>query len=136
VVETLQEIEMTESKFSLPKTFEHKTYEIGQLIKVLLSLHKDVCLDQKDIEVEYFDAWDFYKVSIFRWSKNSNGCGTKEYRDKLWESHKTAMTELFEMRMSSQVSWRWKSHTAYVNEDIETKENGSIPGITFFIKAE
>lgn len=120
----------------LPRVGQNKTYEIGQLIKVLLQLHKDCYIDSKDIEVEYFDSWDFYKVSVFRWSKCSHGCGTKDFRDGLWEKHKTDIVELFDMKTEPNVSWRWKHDSCYTGQEIETEENGSIPGMTFFIQSE
>ena len=120
----------------LPKFPQRKNYEVGQLIKILLDLHKDVYIDINDIEVEHYDIWNFYKVSIYRWSTCSAGCGTKEYRDELWEKHKQAFSELFDMYTEPQFSWRWKSDSCYSSMKIETEENGSIPGITFFIKTE
>lgn len=120
----------------LPKVGQNKTYEIGQLIKVLLQLHKDSYIDTNDIEVEYFNSWDFYKVSVFRWSQCSHGCGTKDIRDKLWEMHKNDIEELFDMKTEPNVSWRWKHDYCYTGQEIETEENGSIPGMTFFIQCE
>ena len=120
----------------LPKVTENKKYDIGQLIKILLQIHKDCYIDIKDIEVEYFDSWDFYKVSVFRWSKCGSGCGTKEYRGNLWENQKTDITELFDMKTEPNVSWRWKNDSVYNGVEIETEEHGSIPGVTFFIKCE
>jgi hypothetical protein len=120
----------------LPKSTQNKTYEIGQLFKVLLQLHKDSYIDTKDIEVEYFDSWDFYKVSVFRWSQCSHGCGTKDFRDGLWEKRKKDILELFDMKTEPNVSWRWKHDYCYTGQEIETEENGSIPGMTFFIQCE
>ena len=120
----------------LPKVSQSKYYEIGELFKVLLKLHKDSYVDIKDINVEYFDAWDFYKISVFRWSKCSSGCGTKQYRDDLWEKHKTDIMELFDMKTEPSVSWRWKNDSVYYGQEIETEETGNIPGMTFLIEAD
>lgn len=120
----------------LPKVGQNKTYEIGQLIKILLQIHKDSYVDINDIDVEYYDCWDFYKVSVFRWSKCSSGCGTKDSRDKLWEKHKTDISELFDMKMKPNESWRWKNYSCYNGVDIETEENGSVTGITYYIQCE
>ena len=120
----------------LPKVAENKKYDIGQLIKILLQIHKDCYINITDIEVEYFDSWDFYKVSVYRWSKCSHGCGTKDFRDGLWEKYKTDISELFDMKTEPSVSWRWKNDSCYYDQEIETEENGSIPGMTFFIQCE
>ena len=121
----------------LPKVSQSITnYEIGQLFKILLQMHKDSYIDMKDIKVEFFDDWDFYKISVFRWSKCSSGCGNKQYRDDLWEKHKTDIMDLFDMKTEPSVSWRWKTESVYCGQEIETEENGIIPGMTFFIEAD
>jgi hypothetical protein len=91
-----------------------------------------VVIDLSDIEIEYYNSWDFYKISIYRWSKCSSGCGTKEYRDELWKEHIKAFTELFEMKCPPQIAWRFKTDTNYYGLEIETNKN-IIPGFTFFV---
>jgi len=121
----------------LPKVCENKTYELCHLIKWLMAVHKNIYLDVNNIKVEYFDSWKFYKVSIFRWSKCGAGCGDKQYRNNLWEKHKLAFSELFDMYSDPSVTWKTLHECYYLepNQKFEVT-NGIIPGITFFVKIE
>ncbi len=117
----------------LPKVTQNKLYDIKRLTTVMLSLHKDVVIDLTNVEIEYYETWDFYKISIFRWSKCSSGCGTKEYRDELWKEHVKTFIELFEMKYPPKIAWRFKTDTVYYDLEIETTKNNIIPGFTFFV---
>lgn len=117
----------------LPKVTQRKNYEIGKLVQLLMNIHKDIYLNLNDIEVEYYDSWDFYKVSIFRYSECGAGKGNEEYRDLLWENTQDGMLDLFDMKLLPDFTWRWKSHPIYMNREIETLETGAIPGVTYWI---
>lgn len=120
----------------LPKVRECKKYEIAKYIKLMLNMYKDIYINEFDIEVEYFEKWDFYKVSIFRDSLCGNGRGDKSYRDVKWKETTTSMRELFDMYSEESCIWRWKDYSYYRDKDVETEDDGSIPGVLYFIKAK
>lgn len=120
----------------LPKVEERKRYEIKKLVIVLLSLHKDIFISERDIDIEYYDSWDFYKVSIFKVC-DKVGHGTPRYRDEYWAKTQKAMSELFSLKYTSDSTWRWAQHTKGWNhkkiEEYETETPGMIPGISYWI---
>lgn len=114
-------------KQTLPRT---KAHYAGEQFILDLKIHKDIFLSEKDVEVETFDSWDFYKVSVFRWSKNSAGCGTKEYRTELWKKQQKAIEELFDLSQPPSSAWRWIRQYPYpVDHD-----RNMVVGKTYFVK--
>ncbi len=109
--------------------------DAAEYVRLMLRAYEDVYLDLNDIEVETFPSWNFYKVSVFRWSKCSLGCGDKEYRDTLWERHKQSIKNLFEIQSPEQITWRWTNDSKYKGMEVESKD-GSICGVEFYIMKE
>lgn len=112
----------------LPNT---KSYYAAEQFILDLKIHKDIFLDKNDVEIETYPSWNFYKVSVFRWSKNTAGCGTKEYRDSLWKKQQEAIFDLFLLTQPPISSWRWESQYSY---PVETTPSGGVPGQIFFVK--
>ena len=100
--------------------------DAAEYVRLMLRAYEGVYLDLNDIEVETFQSWNFYKVSVFRWSECSLGCGDKKYRDTLWERHKQSIKNLFEIRSPEQITWRWTNDSKYRGMEVESKD-GIIP---------
>ena len=109
--------------------------DAAEYVRLMLRAYKKAYLDNNDIEIQTFPSWDFYKVSVFRWSKCSSGCGNKKYRDTLWEQHKQSIRELFDFKGAEQITWRWINDSKYRGMEIES-EDGSIHGVEFYILKE
>lgn len=120
-------------KIKIPDIMDRS--EAAEYVRLMLRAYKKVYIDTNDIEAETFPSWDFYKVSIFRWSKCSPGCGNKEYRDTLWEKHKQSIRELFEFQGAEQITWRWVDDSKYRGMEVES-EDRSIRGVEFYILKE
>ena len=93
-------------------------YEAKEYIALMLRVYKKVYVDLSDVEVETFDDWGFYKVSLFRWSQSTAGCGDKAYRDMLWIEHKEAFRTLFK-HTSESATWRW---VVFETESYDTRQ--------------
>jgi hypothetical protein len=124
-------------KLALPTPPEVKFPDTDAVRKIfinLLKFYSRIYLAETDVEVSYNNVYKSYDVSVFRWSKCSAGCGTKDQRDKAWVDTQTAIEELFHIEGQS-VSWRWvQHHRLYDGQRIET-DNGKVPGVRYFIKA-
>ncbi len=121
-------------KRSLPKLHQNKAHLIKDLIQFELHV-LDVYIRNEDIDIEYYDSWNFYKVSLYKWTQADFGCGTLEWRNNKWNETVDVFRNRFQTFNELQ-SWRWFSpssrfYSGWTKSDVEC-----IPGITFFIKTE
>ena len=128
------------SKIKLPRFEQKSKHEYGELVRIYLRALSSVYVNERDIEVEFYDSWNFVKVSVYKWCDAGVGCGTSESRDITWAKTKAAMLDVFDVDMPSD-SWRWVKnpssdyHGQYSKHPIEFVNNdGYIPGMTYFIK--
>lgn len=92
---------------------------------------QQIYIGQRDIEVSYNDFHRIWDISIFKFCKNSAGCGTKESRDKTWQQIVEKLKLLFPDSQFS-YTWRWvHAHGHYA----EPQDVDCIPGVRFFVKA-
>lgn len=104
-------------------------------ILAYVKLMKDVYIGNRDIEVDYNDIYNLYRVSIFKQCDAGLGSGTSEYRDRLWKQTQQAIEELFNIE-SKNISWRWihTDRTKYDQQkNYDTPEPNYIPGYRYFI---
>lgn len=99
-----------------------------ELFRHYLATQK-ISVFRHDIEMSYNDFHKCWDISIFRYSKNSVGSGTRAYRDAKWQNDVDKIKSLFPMS-ALQSTWRWaKYHRHYdAPQDFD-----SIPGIRFFV---
>jgi hypothetical protein len=95
----------------------------------LLRVHCGVFINTKDVEIETFDTWNVFQVRVYRWSRNTSGCGTELFRDQQWKEHCHAILNLFEVT-GSRESWRWAWEYDY------TVDRECVPGYCFIIAKE
>lgn len=129
--------EGTVVKIRLPRVKTTKRVGLGELFKVLLNIHKDIYLDERDIEVEFYDEWDFVKVSVFKWCDSGPGCGDSDSRKAWWKQQIEAITDLFDIQYTG-ATWRWLSHMSplYGNKPYDLERENYIPGVCFWIRKE
>lgn len=125
----------------LPRVGENKKYDLKKHFISLCALHEVCYLNERDVEVEFFESWEFVKVTVFRWCDARPGCGTQDSREASWKRNVTSIQEAFDLYMPPQHSWRhvnpWTN--GYDHEkpyDFLTNGVGTIPGVTFFIRKE
>ena len=125
----------------LPRVGENRRYALGKHFISLCTLH-DICyLTERDVEVEFFEKWEFVKVTVFRWCDAGPGCGTRHTRDLKWQQTYAAIRDAFDLYMTPQSSWRHVDlgTRGYDHEkpyDFLTNGVGTIPGVTFCIRKE
>ena len=125
----------------LPRVSERKNYLLKKHFISLCALHDVASLNERDVEVEAFDSWPFVKVTLFRWCDAGPGCGTPEWRERLWLEQVKAISDTFDMCMPTQSSWRHVSvPTAGYDPskpyDFIVGGKGTIPGALFCILKE
>ena len=125
----------------LPRVGQAKNYQLKKHFISLCALYDVASLNERDVEIEAFDSWSFVKVSLFRRCEAGPGCGTPEWRERLWLEQRKAISDAFDMYMPPVTSWRHVN--AYTPGYDPTKpydfiENarGTIPGVTFCILKE
>lgn len=92
---------------------------------------QNIFLFSHEIEVGYNTVYNFWDISIFRYSNNTAGSGTRASRDAKWEKDVNTIKRLFpDSKIDS--TWRWvNAHKCYdVPQDFDC-----IPGVRFFVKA-
>ena len=103
--------------------------DAAEYLRLMTRVFSNKFISLEDIEVQTFSSWDFFKVSVFRWSKCEPGCGTKEYRDKLWESHKESLKGLWKQKQTPNPTWRWANQYKHPVDAVDR----SIPGLELYI---
>jgi hypothetical protein len=128
------------SKIKLPRFEQKSKHEYGELVRIYLRALSSVYVNERDIAVEFYDSWNFVKVSVYKWCDAGVGCGTSESRDITWAKTKTAMLDVFDVYMTSG-SWRWVKNPSsdyggqYSKHPLEFDgREGYIPGMTYLIK--
>ena len=123
------------SKIKLPRFEQKSKHEYGELVRIYLRAFSSVYVSERDIEIEFYDSWNFVKVSVYKWCDAGVGCGTSESRDITWAKTKAAMVDVFDGDMISG-TWRWvRNDGQYSKHPLEFVNNdGYIPGMTYFIK--
>jgi hypothetical protein len=129
-----------EFKTTLLPVAEKDVHILKDIFRSLLQL-KGVYIAQRDIEIESFDDWSFYKVSIFRWSDAGAGCGSVTTRDRTWEQQQAAVDAMFDQWMPPESTWRHihtYGHLYDMSKPFDGKDRDTghctIPGVKFFIK--
>lgn len=118
-------------KLKIPHVMD--SYLAKEYVVLMMKAYKKHYIDPADISIETYPSWDFYKVSLFRWSKCSSGCGTHAFREKLWDEHKAGILDLFKIKGVSRHTWRWRYEYTI---EIDEFDSGSVPGIEFCIEKE
>jgi hypothetical protein len=128
------------SKIKLPRFEQKSKHEYGELVRIYLRALSSVYVSERDIEIEFYDSWNFVKVSVYKWCDAGVGCGTSESRDITWAKTKAAMLDVFDVDMPSG-TWRWVKNPSsdyggqYSKHPLEfLYDDGYIPGMTYFIK--
>lgn len=124
------------TKLRIPDVERRDLYSLKKIIIGFLQL-KDVFIAERDIELDTHKTWNFYKLSLFRWSDAGSGCGSRKSRDDRWEIDQQEIRDLFDQYMEDDFSWRWLPHTGYdmnVPYDKVTDRDNFIVGRVFYIK--
>lgn len=117
------------NKLKLPEGHPKGRLMLPDLFVSLLQVHCGVFISTKDVTIQTFDSWDFFIVSVYRWSQNTSGCGTEQYRDSKWLEQCDAIRNLFDIT-NIRDSWRWAWEYDY------TVDKNCIPGYSFSIAKE
>ena len=125
----------------LPRVRSAKNHQLKRHFISLCALYDVASLDERDVEIEAFDSWPFVKVSLFRWCEAGPGCGTSEWRERLWVEQRKAISDSFDMCMPPSASWRHvgvytPSYDPTKPYDFIENARGTIPGVTFCILKE
>jgi hypothetical protein len=126
----------------LPRAEGRKLHDIKQLFITYLSLYEDVVVAHENVAVETFPSWEFYRVSVFRWNKAGAGCGTKEFRDQLWQRTVDGVNNRFDQSTTPQGTWKWVWGPFESKMELETLDHGTgqiqvyQPGLVFSILKE
>ncbi len=130
------------SKIKLPRFEQKSKHEYGELVRIYLRALSSVYVSERDIEIEFYDSWNFVKVSVYKWCDAGVGCGTSESRDITWAKTKAAMLDVFDVDMLS-CSWRWVKNPSsdyggqYNTHPLDFNgHEGHISGMTYFIKIQ
>lgn len=126
---------------NLPRVSESKNYLLKKHFISLCALHEVCYLNERDVEVEFFESWEFVKVTVFRWCDAGLGCGTQDTREASWKRNVTSIQEAFDLYMPPQHSWRHvdpltRGYDPDKSYDFLTDGVGTIPGVTFCIRKE
>ena len=68
-------------RLRLPRVSQGKKYQLEKHFISLCALHEVCYLNERDVEVEFFESWEFEKVMIFRRCDAGPGCGTQNSRE-------------------------------------------------------
>ena len=120
----------------VPKS-NYKTYLIKDLFMKYLEIHTDLCIESQNCQIETYESWDFYRVSVFKEMRKS-GYGHSEHRNSKWEKIKNEIVEIFDLKRGPESTWRWLNKSVD-NLDLYDKigdREGYIPGIMFWVYKE
>ncbi len=115
--------------FSPPVICEDKcVFGHKDLVRNYLTTQQ-VYIGEKDIEVSYNAFHHIWDISIFKFCKNTAGCGTEESREKTWQQIVAKLKLLF---IHSEFSSTWR-HVGCHSFYKEPQDTDVIPGVRFFV---